>query len=45
MKGLNNILLEGRVEDAQEYFEKAVGSWPVAEVQVTQRGLELVILI
>jgi hypothetical protein len=31
MKGLNNIILEGRVEDAQQYFEKAVGSWPVAE--------------
>ena len=25
------ILTEGRVEDAQQYFEKAVGSWPVAE--------------
>ena len=33
MKGLNKILLEGRVEDAQQYFEKAVGSWPVAEFQ------------
>ena len=32
MKRLNHILLEGRVEDAQQYFEKAVGSWPVAEV-------------
>ena len=31
MKGVNNILLEGRVEDAQKYFEDAVGSWPVAE--------------
>ena len=31
MKGLNRILLEGRVEDAKQYFEKAVGSWPVAE--------------
>ena len=31
MKGLNKILLEGRVEDAQQYFENAVGSWPVAE--------------
>ena len=31
MKGLSKILLEGRVEDAQRYFEKAVGSWPVAE--------------
>ena len=31
MKGLGNILLEGRVEDAQKYFEDAVGSWPVAE--------------
>ena len=27
----NVILTEGRVEDAQQYFEKAVGSWPVAE--------------
>ena len=33
MKGLRKILLEGRVEDAQQYFEKAVGSWPVAEFQ------------
>ena len=33
MKGLNKILLEGRVEDAQQYLEKAVGSWPVAEFQ------------
>jgi len=33
MKGLSKILLEGRVEDAQQYFEKAVGSWPVAEFQ------------
>ena len=33
MKGLNKLLLEGRVEDAQQYFEKAVGSWPVAEFQ------------
>ena len=31
MKGLNRILIEGRVEDAQKYFENAVGSWPVAE--------------
>ena len=31
MKRLKNILLEGRIEDAQQYFEKAVGSWPVAE--------------
>ena len=31
MKGLGKILLEGRVEDAQKYFENAVGSWPVAE--------------
>jgi len=31
MKGLSKILLEGRVEDAQKYFENAVGSWPVAE--------------
>jgi len=31
MKGLGNILIEGRVEDAQKYFENAVGSWPVAE--------------
>jgi len=31
MKGLRNILLEGRVEDAQRYFEDSVGSWPVAE--------------
>jgi hypothetical protein len=31
MLGLQDILLEGRVEDAQQYFEKAVGSWPVAE--------------
>ena len=27
----NILLTEGRVEDAQQYFEKAVGSWPVAE--------------
>ena len=33
MKGLSKILLEGRVEDAQQYFENAVGSWPVAEFQ------------
>ena len=33
MKGLNKILLEGRGEDAQQYFENAVGSWPVAEFQ------------
>ena len=33
MKGLSKILLEGRVEDVQQYFEKAVGSWPVAEFQ------------
>ena len=32
MKGLNKILLEGRVEDAQQYFENAVGDWPVAEL-------------
>ena len=25
------VLTEGRVEDAQQYFEKAVGSWPIAE--------------
>ena len=31
MKYNKHILLEGRVEDAQQYFEKAVGSWPVAE--------------
>ena len=31
MKYYKHILLEGRVEDAQQYFEKAVGSWPVAE--------------
>ena len=31
MKGLGKILLEGRVEDAQQYFENTVGSWPVAE--------------
>ena len=31
MKGLGKILLEGRVEDAQQYFENVVGSWPVAE--------------
>ena len=31
MKGLGKILREGRVEDAQKYFETAVGSWPVAE--------------
>ena len=31
MKGLSEILLEGRVEDAQQYFENTVGSWPVAE--------------
>ena len=31
MKGLNKILLEGRVEDAQQYFKNAVGSWPVVE--------------
>jgi len=30
MKGLNYILLEGRVEDAQQYFEREVGDWPVA---------------
>ena len=29
MKGLNKILLEGRVEDAREYFENAF-EWPVA---------------
>ena len=33
MLGLKDILTEGRVEDAQKYFEKAVGSWPVAEFQ------------
>ena len=33
MKGLSKILLEGRIEDAQNYFQKAVGSWPVAEFQ------------
>jgi len=27
----NILLTEGRIEDAQQYFEKAVGSWPVAE--------------
>ena len=32
-EGLRNILIEGRVEDAQQYFEKAVGAWPVAEFQ------------
>ena len=32
MKGLSKILLEGRVEDAQQYFENAVGDWPVAEL-------------
>tara|TARA_B100002019_G_scaffold45661_2_gene38371 strand:+ start:4938 stop:6614 length:1677 start_codon:yes stop_codon:yes gene_type:complete len=31
MRYNKHILLEGRVEDAQQYFEKAVGSWPVAE--------------
>ena len=31
MKELKTILLEGRVEDAQKYFENVVGSWPVAE--------------
>ena len=31
MKGLSKILLEGRIEDAQTYFQKAVGDWPVAE--------------
>ena len=31
MLGLKDILLEGRVEDAQQYFEKTVGDWPVAE--------------
>ena len=31
MRYNKHILLEGRVEDAQKYFEKAVGSWPVAE--------------
>ena len=31
MLGLQDILVEGRVEDAQQYFEKTVGSWPVAE--------------
>jgi len=30
-EGLRNILNEGRVEDAQKYFEDAVGSWPIAE--------------
>ena len=33
MKGLNRILLEGRIDDVRNYFEKAVGSWPVAEPQ------------
>tara|TARA_Y100000310_G_scaffold64178_1_gene59718 strand:+ start:1421 stop:2971 length:1551 start_codon:yes stop_codon:yes gene_type:complete len=33
MLGLQHILLEGRVDDAQQYFENAVGSWPVAEFQ------------
>ena len=28
---LSKIILEGRVEDAQKYFENAVGSWPVTE--------------
>jgi len=32
MKRLKNILLEGRIEDAQQYFENAVGDWPVAEL-------------
>ena len=41
MKGLRKILLEGRVEDAQKYFENAVGSWPVAEFQITLQVLEL----
>ena len=31
MKGLSKILLEGRIEDAQNYFQKAVGDWPIAE--------------
>ena len=31
MRYNKHILLEGIVEDAQKYFEKAVGSWPVAE--------------
>jgi len=31
MKRLKNILLEGRIEDAQRHFEDSVGSWPVAE--------------
>ena len=31
MRRLKNILIEGRVEDAQKYFEDSVGSWPVAE--------------
>ena len=30
---IKQILLEGRVDDAQQYFEDAVGSWPVAEFQ------------
>tara|TARA_R110000803_G_scaffold112533_1_gene180862 strand:+ start:4549 stop:6084 length:1536 start_codon:yes stop_codon:yes gene_type:complete len=25
------VLLEGRIEDVKQYFEKSVGSWPVAE--------------
>ena len=31
IKMYNILLTEGRIEDAQQYFEKAVGSWPVAE--------------
>jgi len=33
MNYYRNILLEGRVEDAQRYFEDYVGSWPIAEFQ------------
>ena len=39
MLGLKDILLEGRVEDAQQYFEKAVGDWPVAEPN-NQAGID-----
>ena len=39
MLGLKDILLEGRVEDAQQYFEKTVGDWPVAEPN-NQAGID-----
>ena len=31
MYNLKSLISEGRVEDAQKYFEDVVGSWPVAE--------------